>query len=308
MNQREHPAARVHTDHGPDWTYLGWQGWGFACPSHWNPVVLGESRREGSTVLADLDGPRLELTWQTRPRRKRADLARTLEQQTARLTGRIERHELAECECGEFETSELVYDRDLRGALLALASPATQRAAVLRLSLKGVDQPMSVARAIVASLDDYADDQPNPWAIYGLAFWQPPRFTLTLRNVLAGSTRLGFASGRTTLSFWRVSLRTCGDLQDKPEKHFARAVGRKERRWYRFDTSRRTLADHHVTVTAGRMPVYRWPGQWPRRQLLSWSWRCPQSEQIYEVAATGWHVPSRLVEDAAAGLLCHLPL
>ena len=307
MNQREHPTACVHTDLGPDWTYLGWQGWGFCCPNHWNPIVLGESRREGSTVLADLDGPRLELTWQTRPRHKRVDLARTLEQQTARLTGRVERHELDVLEGSGFEASELVYDRDHRAAILALASPATGRAAVLRLSLKGVDQPMAVARSIVASLDDYPGDQLTPWAIYGLAFWQPPKFELTLRNVLTGSTRLGFASGRKTLSFWRVSLRASGGLQDKPDKYFARAVGRKERRWYRFDTGWRTLADHRVTVTVGRMPVYRWPGQWPRRHLLAWSWSCPRSEQMYEVAATDWYLPSLLVEDAAAGLLCHLP-
>jgi hypothetical protein len=307
MNPREHPTACVRADLGPEWTYLGWQGWGLRCPSHWNPVVLGESRREGSTVLADLDGARLELAWQTRPRHKRIDLARTLEPQTARLTGRIERHELDEFEGGDFEASELVYDRDSRAAILALASPATGRAAVLRLSLHGVDQPMSVARNIVASLDDHPGDEFTPWAVYGLAFWQPPNFELTLRNVLTGSTRLGFASGRRTLSFWRVSPRASAGLQNEPDRYFARAVGRKERRWYRFDDERRTLGDHRVTVTIGRMPVYRWPGQWPRRHLLAWSWSCPESEQMYEVAATDWRLPSRLVEDAAEGLLCHLP-
>lgn len=306
MSLGEHPSISAAALARADWTYLGWQGWGLFCPASWNPVILSAMRRSGSVVLADLDSRRLELTWRSRPKRKRVDLARTIDEVAASLTGRIDRHDLRRREQQQFQSSELIYSRGEQVAAVALASEVTQRAVVLRFWLAGVKKPLETARAVIGSLRDYRADAPSPWALYDLAFWLPAKFRLTDRRILAGSTRLAFAGPGAVLSFSKVAAAAAAADQSDPVEWFARSH-RKDRRWYHYQQLQQAVGQHEATLTAGRLPRYRWGGQWYRRELLALCWACQTSERMFEVQTTGWRLKMELLQEAADGLVCHLP-
>jgi hypothetical protein len=259
--------------------------------------------RSGSVLLTDLDRSRLELTWRSRPRRQRPDLARTVEEVAAGMSGRVVRYDPPDADQHRFQSSELVYDRDEHVAVVAMASQTSERAAVLRLWLDGMERPLDLARQVIASFRDHARDEPAPWSLYDLAFWVPPKFRLTDRRMLAGSVRLAFAAGAVVLSFSKVA----GDSgKSDPVEWFARAH-KKDRRWYRCRQERCTVGQHEGTLTTGRLPWYRWPGQWNRRELRAVCWACPVNGRMFEVQATGWRLEAGLLESATEGVVCHIP-
>jgi hypothetical protein len=282
-----HPAgvsAEGRPDSGAPVNHLGWQGWRIDLPADWNPARLVGTDRRGSMIVADLEGPRLEMSWKTVRSARAVDLSR--------LTRRSRRE--------RFVWAELTADHLGEGIVGGYRTTGDD-GAVITMLLSGVSRRLAWFKVLPARrggpggdyqrdilLADAGGRTTVPWCIYGFAWAVPKGFRLVDQAFTPGHIRVEFRHRRRQLVFERWAV--TGERAETP----AAAPP--------ADTSVLSHNGHEVCATASR-PARLWDRLWRRSASLA-EWVCPDARRRYRISASACCSP-RALEEAVRSVICH---
>ena len=286
-----------------DWANFGWYGISLEIPADWNPGKLGGDARSGSSRLDDSEIVRLEIEWKEAGGDDRVGLivdryveglAKNAQKQNTRL--RVDR--TADCpglELGHMRSAEyFVWESGFRVHTLACYSAPSDRLLFLRAMGRPSEDLAGVLPRLFNSLRDVPATDPQPWALYDLAFASPPGYELDHYELKSGHIRLRFRRGSNLLQIDRLSLAKTL-LNQRTLQDWYREFFRKDLRHLDYQAEDAEIDGHEGLVVSGR-PKSRWRGLllplpfWnprPRLHVACRAWLCPESNKIF-VAHTHW--------------------
>ncbi len=273
---------------------FGWQGLSLTVPEHWTLVTTRGGRESGYVRLADSEMPRLEVRWEKSDQLNPP--SRTVDKYLSKLRKSARK-----------EGTELEVHRDLRLAAppgkdvecyrwvgeqqaVAMLSRCTDCLRSVHVQLLGGagEQLKSLARTVLASLQDHAPDGWDLWKFLDVEFKSPAGPKLKGYKLHAGCIRMPFKQRGLSLEFVRVSLAEVL-LSGASLREWFLDFYEKQLRRRAFRLEERTIKSHPGLMLEGRARLYVNPlavvGR--RRVLRAACWRCEQTNRLMICAVDG---------------------
>jgi hypothetical protein len=263
--------------------HLGWQGWQLDLPYDWNPARLAGTDRTGGLIVADLEGPRLEITWKTVRRTTAVDLSR--------LTARAKR--------GQPEWSVMPVSELGRGMICGYRSVAADGTISMML-LSGISHRLALLKLTPSPqagregssallLEDTPVEEACPWCVYGFAWTVPAGFRLIDRSFAPGHTRVEFRDRRQGLTFQRWAL--AGVAPEGNSACSPVAI-----------PGLRSHNGHDLRIRS--LPANGLWGRLRHTATAEAEWVCPLAQRRYRVSSSGPQ-PLAALETSIQEVVCH---
>jgi len=174
---------------------FAWQGWRLSVPASWNAVKLEGDFAKGHALLADLDGPRLGLRWQT-VEAKRA---------TRQALERVAREEVGTKATRTVGDAVVYLDPEPPGRDIAVRW-SLDSGRLIQIAYHARRRDDVLVGELLPSLADASAKDARPWAVFDLACAVPRELHLASHRLNAGDLELEFAGGRRFVNVRQVAL------------------------------------------------------------------------------------------------------
>jgi len=304
-------ATQQGSSAGGELKRFGWQAIELTVPADWELVTTQGKYESGYVALADNEGVRLQLRWDSdagkvdasepagrhiRLIRKAARKAGTDAKVSRDLSLTSLRGKQIEC-----------YGWEADGRGLGMVSRCEECKRIVHVVLLGAaDGPLrKLARTVFSSLKDHPEDGRLLWKFFDLEFSSPDNLSLRRQALQTGCIQMVFAGRCAELAFERVSLAQVV-LASKSLRQWVREFHASELKHWFLDISEARVRGHPGLTMRGRPPLILNPGRLigrPRELRLA-CWHCPETNRLFVVRQTALRGRQEGFERAIEGLKC----
>ncbi|MBI3910516.1 MAG: hypothetical protein HY320_06215 [Armatimonadetes bacterium] len=302
-------------------TLVGWRGVTVEVPEDWSPTAVSGEGASGYVRIASPDTRVLEIKWEE-ARGSKADVPRALARyvKTLERAARKARQTLVWRE----RPKQLSAIRPQRQRPIPYAWEAGRKAygciwqcqecnrLVIAELVGEPGDDLSLAPAILRSIQEHGENSWTTWALYGFAVDAPSRFALEGKILRTGHQCLQFRERTRSIQADRwglasVVLRSV-DLKDW---FLSQQGGRLNRYRYQFEEAE---VNGHPALrlwgperplpglmrALGALFSFSWPAWWIRGYV----WACPQANKIFAITSTE-RKRDQLAEQVVGRMRCH---
>jgi hypothetical protein len=331
MEKSAKRQRRISDSAPSDWVRFGWQGISCLAPPDWSLGAIGGEYKQGYLRLDDGSRPRLEVRWN----KQEADLSRTVDKYLKSL-GKPRRGLKLR------RNPAIAVKRDVR-IVSQRAKPNKRmegfawsegeglhcagviwickdcgRTVIAQVRSYGKEEVEALAREVLTTLEDHAEEGRNIWALYGLESEVPEGYALKSQSLMAGYLELAFLKGKRKLriSRWGLAENMLAntDLKEWFETRLARS--KREIRWQAQAAALKNHVGLEITGFTRKIPqqLQRLALTGARRMLgkkaplpaegLGKVWYCPESNRIYLVECVQ-SPETGVLEEVTDSVICH---